>query len=83
MLDCHDVLDLLLDQARGRASPGDFRSHQSTYSFHAACQQPKVITTRLIYKGKNTFTYNEVIFKPGGLYHSDGAEGPKICGGQD
>ena len=72
MLDCHDVLDLLLDQARGRAGPGDFRGHQSTYSFHAACQQPKVITTRLIYKGKNIFTYNEVILNQEAIYHSDG-----------
>ncbi len=47
----HHVLDLLLDQARGRTCQGHPGRHLPTHSLHPARQQPEVPPTGLIYKG--------------------------------
>jgi hypothetical protein len=47
----HHVLDLLLDQARGRTCQGHPGCHLPTHPLHPARQQPEVPPTGLIYKG--------------------------------
>ncbi len=47
--DRNHVLDLLLDQTRGRAGTRYARSDQPADPLHATCQQPKISAPRLLY----------------------------------
>ena len=48
--DCHNVMDLILDQTRGRPRQGHIRGHQPADPFNPARQQPEVITTGFLHQ---------------------------------
>lgn len=52
MLDCRHVLDIVLDSAGSRASPGNVGSHVFAHAAHPARQFTKSSTTRILHQGK-------------------------------
>ena len=57
--DCDDVLDQLLDQARGGASKSNSGSHFSPHSLNSTCQQSEVSASCILYQGKNIFSWKK------------------------
>ena len=53
--DRDDVLDQFLDQARGRACPGNTGGDLPADSLHPARQQSEVSTSRLLHQGRKSF----------------------------
>ena len=48
---CHDVLDLILDQTRSRSRSCHIGCYESSDAFHSACQQSKVFASCFLHKG--------------------------------
>lgn len=59
MPDCRHVLDIVLDSAGSRASPGDIGSHVFAHAAHPARQLAESSTARILHQGKLILSYRE------------------------